>query len=472
MDTLTKVFFDVMHKYNIPFSYKGVAANLQVWRENKAGLIDILRRHPNWNEKELAVVFRVTESRPEIDRMKVDEAKFSMMELSRHIDLTPEEREDFEAAFEAVTVDYAAVPNESRLEVIQDRGGIKCAQGQKASRIINRLCKRFNFDQYQERVISHGGEQRTVAPYNSVFAQLADALNPMEINKTAVLSVHPCDFLEMSNRDNPWHSCHCLADGAFMAGCQSYMGDGVSMIFYTVDEDVTDDFYTHRKLTREIFCFKGGVLLQSRLYPNDNEELRKQYRKLVQGTLAACMGLSNLWRVDKEPKCVEWSREGGHRELLWTTNKDSLHYADYNNGYAIAAYPRDLEDAVFPDIVIGSPSLCPCCGEKNENHSSLYCGNCRLTAVCAVCGEEVHHGQYHYAEGKFYCQNCLHQCRRCRSFFTEDIHYGYSHDGQLEELCQSCYEGKIQTCEVCGVHGICEILGGGRLCTRSGLRAA
>ena len=29
------------------------------------------------------------------------------------------------------------------------------------------------------------------------------------------------------------------------AGCQSYMGDGVSMVFFTVDDEVKDHFIVH-----------------------------------------------------------------------------------------------------------------------------------------------------------------------------------------------------------------------------------
>ena len=101
---------------------------------------------------------------------------------------------------------------------------------------------------------------RTVKPYNALFARLADALNPAHIEKTAVLSIHPCDFLEMSNRDNTWSSCHCLERGSYHGGCQSYMGDAVSMIFFTVSDEYTQDFHTAPRITREIFCYKDNVL--------------------------------------------------------------------------------------------------------------------------------------------------------------------------------------------------------------------
>ena len=212
MDELKQQFYEVMHKYQKPFSEEGVTANLTQWNEPKQGLLQLLRRHPLWNEKELAIVFRVEERR-EIDRITVDETRAAILELGRRACTDDTVYENFETALRAATADYARIPNEYRLDTIRQYGGIKCAPGQKASRIINRLCMKFHLDQIEEE--AETGEpdnryMRTVKPYNALFARLADALNPAHIEKTAVLSIHPCDFLEMSNRDNTWSSCHCL----------------------------------------------------------------------------------------------------------------------------------------------------------------------------------------------------------------------------------------------------------------------
>lgn len=257
MDELKQQFYEVMHKYQKPFSEEGVTANLTQWSEQKQGLLQLLRRHPIWNEKELAIVFRVEERR-EIDRITVDETRAAILELGRRACTDDTVYENFETALRAATADYARIPNEYRLDTIRQYGGIKCAPGQKASRIINRLCLKFHLDQIEEE--AEAGEpdnryMRTVKPYNALFARLADALNPAHIEKTAVLSIHPCDFLEMSNRDNTWSSCHCLERGSYHGGCQSYMGDAVSMIFFTVSDEYTQDFHTAPRITREIFCY-------------------------------------------------------------------------------------------------------------------------------------------------------------------------------------------------------------------------
>ena len=270
MDELKQQFYEVMHKYQKPFSEEDVTANLTQWNEQKQGLLQLLRRHPLWNEKELAIVFRVEERR-EIDRITVDETRAAILELGRRACTDDTVYENFETALRAATADYARIPNEYRLDTIRQYGGIKCAQGQKASRIINRLCLKFHLDQIEEE--TEAGEPdnryvRTVKPYNALFARLADALNPAHIEKTAVLSIHPCDFLEMSNRDNTWSSCHCLEGGGYRGGCQSYMGDAVSMISSRSATSTRRTFIqplaSREKFSaiRKMFCCNHACILQ------------------------------------------------------------------------------------------------------------------------------------------------------------------------------------------------------------------
>ena len=151
MDHITEAFYNVMYQYRLAFTPDGVQANLNQWRQQKTQLLELLRRHPNWREQELAVVFDLSEQR-QLDRACVDETKFEMLTLAEEAGLTGERLEEFRDALDAATADYATVPDESRLPVIRNRGHIKCDAGMKASRIINRLCAKFGIDQYETRM--------------------------------------------------------------------------------------------------------------------------------------------------------------------------------------------------------------------------------------------------------------------------------------------------------------------------------
>ena len=146
MNNITEAFYNVMYQYKLAFTPDGVQANLDQWRQMKTPLLELLRRHPNWREQELAVVFDLSEQR-QLDRGCVDETKFELLALAEEAGLTGERLEEFRDALDAATADYAPVPDESRIPVIRNRGHIRCDAGMKASRIINRLCAKFGIDQ-------------------------------------------------------------------------------------------------------------------------------------------------------------------------------------------------------------------------------------------------------------------------------------------------------------------------------------
>lgn len=425
MDELKQQFYEVMHKYQKPFSEEGVAANLTQWYEQKQGLLQLLRKHPLWNEKELAIVFRVEERR-EIDRITVDETRAAILELGRRACTDDTVYENFEVALRAATADYARIPNEYRLDTIRQYGGIKCAPGQKASRIINRLCLKFHLDQIEEE--AEAGEPdnrytRTIKPYNALFARLADALNPAHIEKTAVLSIHPCDFLEMSNRDNTWSSCHCLEGGGYRGGCQSYMGDAVSMIFFTVSDEYTQDFHTAPRITREIFCYKLWSLKRGK---------------------------------DTEPYCESAA--------------DSNHYPDYEYGYAVVSLLKGETD--YGKMTIGSVARCVCCGGEQKNHRSIRCTECGSMFVCKGCGKTVH-GYGRYIDNHFYCKECSYRCTACGEEFIGMPRIGIARSGEQRGICPACYEQVVGVCGNCTIHSDCLSIGANRFCPNqmSGLAA-
>ena len=160
MEELKQAFYEVMYKYEKSFGETGVMANLNAWVKNKAFLLDLLRHHPQWDEDAKAIVFTFDEGRG-IEHDVVDEIAFTMEDLAGEQIKDEQRLEDFRIALRMAVSEYSSTLSEQALEVIRARGGIKCATGQKTSRIIGKLCKQFGVD----------GHKR----YNAVFAQLSDS---------------------------------------------------------------------------------------------------------------------------------------------------------------------------------------------------------------------------------------------------------------------------------------------------------
>lgn len=174
------------------------------------------------------------------------------------------------------------------------------------------------------------------------------------------------------------------------------MGDGVSMVFFTVDDEVKDHFYRARRLTRQIFCYRDGVLLQSRLYPQNDDDVRKLYRSMVQGVIARCLGLPNLWKTNTALSEIS---------TYWTTVRGSVHYKDYENGYAALSLIKGYE--AYGHLDIGSVPRCIGCGQPHAHGNSTRCGDCEELCVCKACGGVVPKNSGHFLDGDgFYCADC------------------------------------------------------------------
>lgn len=430
MEELKQAFYEVMYKYEKSFGETGVMANLNEWAKNKAFLLDLLRHHPGWDEDAKAIVFTFDEGRG-IEHDVVDEIAFTMEDLAADQIKDEQRLEDFRISLRTAVSEYSSTLSEQALEVIRTRGGIKCATGQKTSRIIGKLCRQFGVD----------GHER----YNAVFAQLSDSLNPLQMLKTALLSLHPCDFLEMSNKDNTWISCHNLENGSYQAGALSYMTDDVSMIFYTIDPGTTDHFYRVPRRSRQMFFYKDGMLFQSRLYPSDLSEPMDLYRNIVQKAIAVCLNVPNRWLLKKKREDVN---------TYCSSYEGSRQYPDYNYHGNVSLLKAIPEHSHF---VIGRPSLCVCCGRAYRS-GYLKC-NCEDVVVCKDCGQTVSMRNARYIDGAYYCNACLHICGVCGGMIQGTMYPAYDRHGHLVEICESCYQASLEPCAACSVRGICRIIG-------------
>lgn len=439
MEELKKEFYEVMYKYEKSFGEDGVMANLNAWAESKKTLLTLLRRHPDWDEDAKAVVIKFNEGR-DIEHDVVDETSFAMLSIADEI-IPEENKTAFHTAFNAAVSEYSTTLSEEALETIRTNGNIKCASGQKTSRIIGRLCRQFGVDCHER--------------YNNVFAQLSDSLNPLKIQKTAVLSVHPCDFLEMSSKTSTWKSCHNLSTGSYKTGTLSYMIDDVSLIFFTVDPEIKDHYYRAARRTRQMFFFKENMLYQSRLYPESSDEIMTQNRGIVQKIMATCLGVPNFWTL--KTKRNELSE-------ICESAEGSEQYPDYDYCGNLSILKGTV---ISGKIIIGKRPICVCCGAGTANGGQLKCG-CENTVVCQDCGKTTPRTHTRYVENAFHCNACLHLCASCGRIIRGTMYPAYDRRGNQVEICSNCFNASLEPCAACSVQGICQIIGAS-LCPRTAI---
>lgn len=454
--SLVNSFYEVMHKYEKHFSDVGVKTNLSIWFKKKGALISLLRNHPNWDENALAVISEVAEIR-EINRDEIDVQCAALVQLTNSCNLDETTKQNFKSALESTTVDYSSTLSDTYIETIKEKGGISCVSGQKTSRIIKKLCLQFGI------AASPKYDKDYNRKFNQIFDRLSDALNPITVKKKAILSVNPCDYLEMSSTANTWTSCHRLSNGEYQAGCLSYLTDRDTLMFYTVDNNVVSDYFKASRRTRQVFCYHNGILLQSRLYPSDLNDsvIIKQNRGIVQGIITTCLEAPNKWIKIK----------AANQSKYYETVTGSLHYKDYTyNGYSIISVLENSQklysEYECKKLKIGSRAICVCCGKTLTNRRDTKCSSCEEMVVCKDCGHTVPASKSRYIDNAWFCNVCLHICAGCGQTCNADSIRVFDGHGNKIELCTVCHENFNLNCDTCSVNTICTTLDCNRFCHR------
>lgn len=244
----------------------------------------------------------------------------------------------------------------------------KIGKGTKMSRAVNKILTMLGVDKAPD--------------YNKEFAKFSDAINPLKITRHTVISIHPVDFFTMSF-GNSWSSCQTIdkgndrgidADhswhGSSSSGVMSYMLDGTSCMFYTVDAEYNGDkLELENKINRNMFHYYDNQLLQGRVYPQCNDrganDLYRDIREIVQKIFADMLEVPNYWT----------NKIGAHHCSAVAVSKGT-HYRDYENFDTcnISTLKDDRDTHQY--IRIGHDPICPCCGTEHNRSEVIECCEC------------------------------------------------------------------------------------------------
>lgn len=449
------------------FTTAGIKANVKEWFYKKETLFHILRNHPMWNEEAKAIIFLRDEVRgQDLSAFKRDINELVGYTSRKIIENELETSKMFDVVISLLSRSANREINEREAELINRLGYYKeMRSGMKRSRVINTVFKEYPIG--DDRKIDatkftdeHEEGDRNYLSYNKLFAKVADDTNPLKIKRITVLSVNICDFLLMSN-GNSWSSCHFINSsgayrGCYKAGTLSYSNDGTSMCFYTLPETYEGNrWYMEKKITRQLFFYENGLLLQSRLYPKGGDasgESYGDYRAVVQDIIAKCIEKPNLWKkVD----------DGWYNYI--DTHGNTFHYRDYEEypDECVFTYNKEMESKTTYGLHIGGDSYCVDCGDMmdsdDDNAEELQCCDClNNRSYCYRCGCEIDDDDDAYEiDGEVYCDDCTFYCEYHNEREVAYDNYGDSLvvderiGGHWYTMCIDAYDEAVTRCDKC-----------------------
>jgi hypothetical protein len=225
-----------------------------------------------------------------------------------------------------------------------------------------------------------------------------------KITGTLCFSVHPLDYLSISENNYNWRSCHAL-DGEFRAGNLSYMTDQTTIVCYLKGENqqklprFPEDVPWNNKKWRMLLFVSDTqeTLFAGRQYPFSTDEGMDYVLKFVNS--------QNI--IDNDGDLKVWSPwhkdvlnnlfiyENGDHTFLPSSaiiqervyalhdiikDKSSLHYNDllYSHHYQpYYSFNKRSEPGTAGHFNIGNNVKCLCCNQKNiTRRETMLCLDC------------------------------------------------------------------------------------------------
>lgn len=292
-----------------------------------------------------------------------------------------------------------------------------------------KLIKSFKFFDFPNEVIRH---------LQDLASQV---IQKDKIEGILCLSVHPLDYLSISDNCSNWRSCHAL-DGEFRAGNLSYMLDSTTIVAYIKSkipaqlENFPDGLLWNNKKWRVLLHIHplNNIMYVNRQYPFSSDEIMDE--------LLYCDPIRNMGF-----RMRNYYRVSGFRDVNDTTlNQNyfmirgyiadpfevcggdvySLQYNDFISSphYTPQYVLNKSDNLIFNSegikrdysVSIGVRVPCPCCGKTRLfDSNTFFCEECQeqmdnIIGICEECGQEIT-GEQDYAyskDGQIYCENCMH----------------------------------------------------------------
>lgn len=296
---------------------------------------------------------------------------------------------------------------------------VKVPEGAKVMKVLQKMAKEFDLPDFE------------------IFRNHVSRIT--EVRKSKIkftLSIHPLDYMTMSDNANCWESCMnwTQGPGSYRAGTIEMMNSPLVVVAYITTKPynpANTSIEWTSKSWRELIIVHPNAICSVKSYPYYNiafdralvnwlanlveEKTEWRYnRKKPQENLDSCSYIE-AWQ-DKED-------EDNHFLLDFATN---AMYNDFGNTENYGIFSINPPDNKYRTFAINYSGLmtCMCCDESDywgDDTEMVVCEDCDPPAYCYCCGERVNVNDAIEVDGEWVCEDCYHDLHRC--LCCEDAHF-------------------------------------------------
>lgn len=321
--------------------------------------------------------------------------------------------------------------------------------GCKASKILGKIASAFNLPGYEKFRIAH-----------------SMCLNQKSTEGDICLSIHPLDYMTMSDNNCDWSSCMSWQEGGdYRQGTVEMMNSPFMVVAYLKsksDMDLfgswcSDSYKWSNKKWRQLYIVSPDVLMSIKQYPYENDDLDTFCLRWLRDLTEETAGFG--------PFHPQMCRLINHRQNTLAFLDRDIYYSFetvfmYNDVYSEhnAYVSTESPDNVY--ICYSGASECMACGAEIDDDpddiptNSLLCSDCGNFMHCEECGRSINEDTYYWVDDARLCEHCYEHytssCHWCEeSHFTDNMNRVYLKVGRSIHteysitLCDNCMTSEL-----------------------------
>lgn len=301
----------------------------------------------------------------------------------------------------------------------------------KGTKIMRALQKTLKFLEVSDEMMA------AFQQFRNEMSNITTTLSSLD-KATLVLSIHPLDFISLSDNDCGWNSCFSwLQSGEYRQGCIETMTSNLTMIAYlkskkdfvigTKDNPIMT---LPNKNYRQLFYVHKDIILSGHGYPYQDKKLSlkilDKINNLVYNNLNWKYQFMNQQYFDMEN--IEENITPDYRYYGYGEGKDKKRIIFYSDGH------------MYNDLAVNRSSAGHWCN-RNKVDKTIFL-NISGPSYCLSCGDYFSGSDE--AEHCF-CDDCYayHVCDCCDTVYQDTNNFSYiqnKNEYNLGNVCNSCIE--------------------------------
>lgn len=256
----------------------------------------------------------------------------------------------------------------------------------------------------------------------------SQVLNQKNIRGNLCLSIHPLDFITMSDNNCGWSSCMSWMEdaGDYRLGTIEMMNSKYVVIAYVeakeplcLEHPTDKENSWNSKRWRQLYIVTPEMILGNRQYPYDNDYLQGTTIKWLRELMTSVAGYGPY---EQETCLIENAKNNhfGTNRCYISLSMTYMYNDIYNQRLAYVNMPY-FSQAYEYMLNLSGEAVCTGCGEVIDrgeiDSSEVNCRHCSGCFYCEHCGEWSGGETYTGLDGRTYCEWCyyneLEQCECC-----------------------------------------------------------